>query len=511
MFYDLASFPWWLLAVALTGVIVGWVTYADTPRRGWFEGWVIWGAVAFVVGLVVAVLKLLPGEAGLWLEIALLVLFLYVLGCFFGGWLKSMRLKPALPRAEQAAQTDEATKASSKVETDGLAEQQDQLASEEAAKAEAERRAAEAQAEQDRLAAEAAAKAEAERRTAAAQAEQDRLTVEAAAKAEAERHAAEAQAEQDRLAAEAVAKAEAERRAAEAQAEQDRLAAEAAATAQAERRAAAEAQAEQDRSAAETAVEVEAERQVAAADGPGIRPLVLEAPHGVADDLKLIKGIGPNNERTLNGLGVYHFSQISDWSPDHASWIDHQMAFPGRIERESWIPQAKMLAAGLDTDHSAGVKSGIIAIDDGADAPMSEAEAQSLAAAMPVLISAVEGEDRHAGARPLGLAGPNGGIADDLKRIKGIGKQNEARLRGLGIWHFDQIAAWSAENVKWVGSYLAFAGRIERERWIAQAKDLADGRKTELARRVETGLVAISRDAASEGQGNTEEVESKSD
>jgi predicted flap endonuclease-1-like 5' DNA nuclease len=559
MFYDLASFPWWLLAVALTGVIVGWVTYADTPRRGWFEGWVIWGAVAFVVGLVVAVLKLLPGEAGLWLEIALLVLFLYVLGCFFGGWLKSMRLKPALPRAEQAAQTDEATKASSKVETDGLAEQQDQLASEEAAKAEAERRAAEAQAEQDRLTAEAAAKAEAERRAAAAQAEQERLTaeaaakaeaerhaaaaqaeqdrlaaeavakaeaerraaaaqaeqerltVEAAAKAEAERHAAEAQAEQDRLAAEAVAKAEAERRAAEAQAEQDRLAAEAAATAQAERRAAAEAQAEQDRSAAETAVEVEAERQVAAADGPGIRPLVLEAPHGVADDLKLIKGIGPNNERTLNGLGVYHFSQISDWSPDHASWIDHQMAFPGRIERESWIPQAKLLAAGLDTDHSAGVKSGIIAIDDGADAPMSEAEAQSLAAAMPVLISAVEGEDRHAGARPLGLAGPNGGIADDLKRIKGIGKQNEARLRGLGIWHFDQIAAWSAENVKWVGSYLAFAGRIERERWIAQAKDLADGRKTELARRVETGLVATSRDAASEGQGNTEEVESKSD
>ena len=462
MFYDLASFPWWLLAVALTGIIVGWVTYADTPRRGWFEGWVIWGAVAFVAGLVVAVLKLLPGEAGLWLEIALLVMFLYVLGCFFGGWLKSMRPKPARQRAEGAAQTDEALKASSKVEADGLAEQQDQLASE------------------------------------------------AAAKAEAERHAAEAQAEQDRLAAESAATAEAERHAAEAQAEQDRLAAEAAATAEAERHAAA-AQAEQVRSAAETAVEVEAERQVAAADGPGIRPLALGAPHGVADDLKLIKGIGPNNERTLNDLGVYHFSQISDWSPDHASWIGHQIAFPGRIERESWIPQAKLLAAGLDTDHSAGVKSGIIEIDDGADAPMSEAEAQSLADAMPALIPAVEGEERHAGARPLGLAGPHGDIADDLKRIKGIGKQNEARLRGLGVWHYDQIAAWSTENVKWVGSYLAFAGRIERERWIAQAKDLAAGRKTELARRVETGLVATSRDEASDGQGNAVEVEPKSD
>jgi hypothetical protein len=40
---------------------------------------------------------------------------------------------------------------------------------------------------------------------------------------------------------------------------------------------------------------------------------------------------------------------------------------------------------------------------------------------------------------------------------------------------------------------------------------LADGRKTELARRVETGLVATSRDAGSDGQGNAEEVGPKSD
>ena len=510
MFYDLASFSWWLLAVALTGVIVGWVTYADTPRRGWFEGWAIWGAVAFVIGLVIAILQLLPGEAGLWLEIALLAMFLYILGCFLGGWLKSMRPRSARQRAEEAAQTGVALKASSKVEADRLAEQQDQLASEDAAKAETDRRAAAAKAEQDRLAAEAAAKAEAERRAAATKAEQDRLAAEAAAKAEAERRDAAAKAEQDRLAAEAAAKAEAEHRDAAEKAEQDRLAAEAAAEAEAERHAAA-AQPEQDRSAAETAAEVEAERQATAAAGPGIRPPAFGAPQGAADDLKLIKGIGPNNERTLNGLGVYHFSQVSDWSPDHASWIGHQMAFPGRIERESWIPQAKLLAAGFDTDHSVGVKSGVITIDDSADAPMSEAEADSFAAGMPALMPAVEGEDRHPGARPLGLAAPHGGVADDLKRIKGIGKQNEARLRGLGVWHFDQIAAWSAENVKWVGSYLAFAGRIERERWIAQAKDLATSRNTEFAQGVETGLAATSRDGGSGGQGNVEEVEPKRD
>src|SRR4051812_16196043 len=137
MFYDIASFPWWLLAVALVGVLVGWVSYADAPRRGWFEGWTTWGAVAFVVGLVVAVLKLLPGKAGLWLEIALLVLLLYVLGCLLVGWLKSM-LKPARRRADEAAPQAVPLNASTDVEADRLATQV-------AAQVEADRRGAAAQ------------------------------------------------------------------------------------------------------------------------------------------------------------------------------------------------------------------------------------------------------------------------------------------------------------------------------------------------------------------------------
>ena len=58
---------------------------------------------------------------------------------------------------------------------------------------------------------------------------------------------------------------------------------------------------------------------------------------------------------------------------------------------------------------------------------------------------------------------------------RGIGPQNKGRLHGLGIWHFDQIAAWTPDNVRWVGSYLAFHGRIDREKWIDQAKALASG------------------------------------
>ncbi len=110
------------------------------------------------------------------------------------------------------------------------------------------------------------------------------------------------------------------------------------------------------------------------------------------------------------------------------------------------------------------------------------------------------------GERPMGIEGPRGGKADDLKRIRGIGPQNEGRLHGLGIWHFDQIAAWTTDNALWVGSYLAFPGRIEREDWVGQAKLLAAGAETEFSKRVDKGEVASSRDDGSLGAGNVEAI-----
>jgi predicted flap endonuclease-1-like 5' DNA nuclease len=81
------------------------------------------------------------------------------------------------------------------------------------------------------------------------------------------------------------------------------------------------------------------------------------------------------------------------------------------------------------------------------------------------------------GARPVGLLAADAslhasvdGKPDDLELIKGIGPVNAKRLHELGIWHFAQIAAWTPENVAWVGSFLAFPGRIEREHWVDQAK-----------------------------------------
>lgn len=84
-------------------------------------------------------------------------------------------------------------------------------------------------------------------------------------------------------------------------------------------------------------------------------------------------------------------------------------------------------------------------------------------------IDALEG---LSGQQPAGYAKARDGQADDLKRIKGIGKVNERKLNELGVWHLDQIAAWTDAEIAWVDGYLAFRGRIVREDWVGQAKEL---------------------------------------
>lgn len=135
-------------------------------------------------------------------------------------------------------------------------------------------------------------------------------------------------------------------------------------------------------------------------------------------------------------------------------------------------------------------------------APVAAVPASAPTPEEPAPIGPIEGEDKHGGQRPAGLVSPRGGQPDDLKRIKGIGPQNEGRLHALGVWHFAQIAAWTPENVHWVGSYLSFPGRIDREQWIEQASTLARGGETEFSQRVERGEVAKSHDGGTHGQDN---------
>ncbi len=91
------------------------------------------------------------------------------------------------------------------------------------------------------------------------------------------------------------------------------------------------------------------------------------------------------------------------------------------------------------------------------------------------------------------LDAPRNGKKDNLTRIKGIGVKIDQALNGIGIWHFDQIAAWTEENMAWADRELAFPGRAKRDDWVGQAKLLAEGKETEFSKRVDKGEVASSK------------------
>ena len=65
---------------------------------------------------------------------------------------------------------------------------------------------------------------------------------------------------------------------------------------------------------------------------------------GAKDDLKLISGVGPKYESTLNEIGIYTFDQVSKMTPEAIKAVEEiTNYFPGRIERDDWISQANNL------------------------------------------------------------------------------------------------------------------------------------------------------------------------
>lgn len=75
------------------------------------------------------------------------------------------------------------------------------------------------------------------------------------------------------------------------------------------------------------------------------RPAGIAKPAAV-DDLKLISGIGPKNEKILHDLGIFTFAQVASWKKAERDWVDGYLNFHGRVEREDWVKQAKALAKG---------------------------------------------------------------------------------------------------------------------------------------------------------------------
>jgi large subunit ribosomal protein L21 len=170
----------------------------------------------------------------------------------------------------------------------------------------------------------------------------------------------------------------------------------------------------------------------------------LKSPEGKADDLTLISGIGPKLNERLKTHGIFHFWQLASLSDEDVKKLEGEMAFPGRIDREEWIEQARELMSGA--------------------APRAAVD-----------------RARHMG-RKLGtslrsfvrLDAPDG-EASDLTLIGGVGDKIAEKLNAQGIWHFWQIAALEPHHIEAIEKEIGFKGRIRREQWIEQAMDLIQG------------------------------------
>lgn len=74
------------------------------------------------------------------------------------------------------------------------------------------------------------------------------------------------------------------------------------------------------------------------------------------------------------------------------------------------------------------------------------------------------------------LKAPRGGKGDDLSLIWGVAEKLQEKLNAKGIWHFDQIAKWTPDEIIWFeNEFQGFKGRVERDKWIEQCKKLAEG------------------------------------
>jgi len=95
--------------------------------------------------------------------------------------------------------------------------------------------------------------------------------------------------------------------------------------------------------------------------GAGTGGAIAAAASGRRDDLSLIRGIGRTEETRLNEAGIHGYRDINGLSPDQAAALEARMGYaPGRIQRESWIHQAKLLEGGRKEEHRRWLASGPI-------------------------------------------------------------------------------------------------------------------------------------------------------
>jgi predicted flap endonuclease-1-like 5' DNA nuclease len=160
-----------------------------------------------------------------------------------------------------------------------------------------------------------------------------------------------------------------------------------------------------------------------------------------ADDLTIISGIGGWIMEKLNVLDIYTFRQISNFSEEDIQTVTEAIEyFPGRIERDEWIIQAQELV------RIAGKKS--------------------------ELMKRIRDRKDRIYYDRLGVAHKH--QANNLTLIKGIGLWIEERLIILDIYTFEQISKLTSADVETITEILEISpGRIDRDNWVGQARELS--------------------------------------
>ena len=94
--------------------------------------------------------------------------------------------------------------------------------------------------------------------------------------------------------------------------------------------------------------------------GAASKPRTMKAPRKAgADDLKFIKGVGPALEKLLHSMGFFHYDQVAKWTDAEIAWVDDNLeGFKGRVSRDNWVEQARLLADGKETEFSKRAKKG---------------------------------------------------------------------------------------------------------------------------------------------------------
>ena len=140
----------------------------------------------------------------------------------------------------------------------------------------------------------------------------------------------------------------------------------------------------------------------------------------------------------------------------------------GHRQKLTLVKITDILASGAD---ASGIKAALGAGSVPAAAPSAPAKkpakAKAEKAPAPTKAPAAKKAAKPAKAEAAPAA------SDDLKKLSGVGPALEKKLNAAGITSYAQIAAWTDADVAAIDEQLSFKGKIEREGWIDQAKELA--------------------------------------